>query len=309
MNLSVTAMTPRSTEDHDSCSRMALPPRIQSAFAQAVLRNLLVTSSALKDATNHAAAGNLTLPDALVDLGLMPERQAYRQLAEAAGLFFIDPTQIEPSPLALRLVPGSLVRRHALLPLAVDDRNLTYITTRPFDAEAKNAVAFASGRKAVPTLSCASDLRSALARIHSATPGFERVPTNAATTAKPVVLIADDEPITRALVQLLLDRDGYSVVEADNGERAVELATIHRPALMVMDLNMPQLNGYDAIAALRRTTEMDTTRIVVITAEDGPVVERHVLALGADDYIAKPFEPSVLTARIKALFARQRMAA
>jgi DNA-binding response OmpR family regulator len=76
-----------------------------------------------------------------------------------------------------------------------------------------------------------------------------------------------------------------------------------------MDLNMPQMDGYEAIQAIRRIPSAAKTPIVVVTGEDGAETERKVLALGADDYIVKPFEPTVLTARIKAVFGRQRLAA
>ena len=133
--------------------------------------------------------------------------------------------------------------------------------------------------------------------------------TRSRGAAKRPVLIADDEPITRTLVRLLLERDGYSVIEATTGRQAVDLALRHRPELIVMDLNMPEMDGYDAITEIRRTPGFAGTPIVVVTAEEGPEVERHVLTLGADDYIVKPFEPAVLTARVKAVFMRQRLAA
>ena len=123
------------------------------------------------------------------------------------------------------------------------------------------------------------------------------------------VLIADDEPITRTLVRLLLERDGYSVVEAENGHQAVELAVRHTPSLIVMDLNMPTMDGYEAISRIRRVPGLESTPIVVVTMEDSAKAADQVLALGADDYIMKPFEPSVLTARVKAAFRRQRLAA
>jgi CheY-like chemotaxis protein len=123
------------------------------------------------------------------------------------------------------------------------------------------------------------------------------------------VLIADDEPITRTLVRLLLERDGYSVLEAQNGQEAVGLAVSHIPSLIVMDLNMPKMDGYEAISQIRRVPGLEATPIVVVTMEDGARVADHVLSLGADDYIMKPFEPAVLTARVKAAFRRQRLAA
>jgi type II secretory ATPase GspE/PulE/Tfp pilus assembly ATPase PilB-like protein/ActR/RegA family two-component response regulator len=123
------------------------------------------------------------------------------------------------------------------------------------------------------------------------------------------VLIADDEPITRTLVRLLLERDGYSVIEAQDGQEAVDLAVQRAPSLIVMDLNMPKMNGYEAISQIRRVDGLGATPIVVVTMEDGARVADQVLALGADDYIMKPFEPAVLTARVKAAFRRQRLAA
>jgi CheY-like chemotaxis protein len=123
------------------------------------------------------------------------------------------------------------------------------------------------------------------------------------------VLIADDEPITRTLVKLLLERDGYTVMEAHNGREAVDLAVRQSPSLIVMDLNMPEMDGYEAISEIRHVDGLQHTPIVVVTTEDGPTIAQQVLALGADDYILKPFEPSVLTARVKAAFSRQHMAA
>jgi CheY-like chemotaxis protein len=123
------------------------------------------------------------------------------------------------------------------------------------------------------------------------------------------VLIADDEPITRTLVRLLLERDGYTVMEAQNGREAVDLAVRQMPSLIVMDLNMPEMDGYEAISEIRHVRGLEHTPIVVVTTEERPTIAQQVLALGADDYILKPFEPSVLTARVKAAFGRQHLAA
>jgi CheY-like chemotaxis protein len=104
------------------------------------------------------------------------------------------------------------------------------------------------------------------------------------------VLIVDDEATTRTLVRLLLERDGYHVLEAFNGQHALDLAATHDVDLVVMDLLMPELDGYGAILALRNQERHSATPIVVVTTEERPVVEKQVLDLGADDYILKPFE-------------------
>ncbi len=123
------------------------------------------------------------------------------------------------------------------------------------------------------------------------------------------VLVTDDEPITRMLVKVLLERDRYDVLEATNGQQAVEIAMRERPSLVLIDLNMPVMDGYEAIGSLRREFAMNALPIIVLTAEDGDSVERRVLELGADDYLIKPFEPAVLMARVNAVFRRLNLVA
>jgi len=123
------------------------------------------------------------------------------------------------------------------------------------------------------------------------------------------VLITDDEPITRMLVKLLLERENFEVLEAANGKQAVDIATRERPDLMIIDLNMPEMDGYEAIARLRRDITMATLPIMVLTSEEGPGVENRVLELGADDYIIKPFDPAVLLSRVHGVFRRLKVMA
>jgi type IV pilus assembly protein PilB len=123
------------------------------------------------------------------------------------------------------------------------------------------------------------------------------------------VLVTDDEPITRMLVKLLLEREHYEVLEASTGREAVEIAKRERPDLLLIDLNMPEMDGYQAIEQARKDQGLTSMPIVVLTSEEGPGVERRVLALGADDYILKPFDADVLLARVHAVFRRIAAAA
>jgi CheY-like chemotaxis protein len=118
------------------------------------------------------------------------------------------------------------------------------------------------------------------------------------------VLVADDEPITRMLVKLLLERDQYEVLEATNGRQAVEIAAREQPDLTLIDLNMPEMDGYEAIRRMRTDVSLATMPIIVLTGEEGPVIEHRVLELGADDYVVKPFERAVLRSRVHAAFRR-----
>lgn len=124
------------------------------------------------------------------------------------------------------------------------------------------------------------------------------------------VLVVDDDRITRMLVKLLIEKEGYEVLEGANGRQAIEIAIRERPDLLVMDLMMPDMDGYEAIERIRQNVALATLPIMILTAEDGPGIEERVLELGADDYVVKPFEAPVLISRVRAAFRRiQRTAA
>jgi type IV pilus assembly protein PilB len=124
------------------------------------------------------------------------------------------------------------------------------------------------------------------------------------------ILIVDDDRITRMLVKLLLEREGYEVLEGENGQQAVEIAHREHPDLVIIDLMMPEMDGYQAIEKIRSDLTLATLPVMVLTSEDGPGIELRVLELGADDYVIKPFEAPVLLSRVRATFRRlQRVAA
>jgi DNA-binding response OmpR family regulator len=114
----------------------------------------------------------------------------------------------------------------------------------------------------------------------------------------------DDDRITRMLVKLLIEKEGYEVLDGENGRQAIEIAVRERPDLLVMDLMMPDMDGYEAIARIRENVSLATLPIMVLTAENGPGIEERVLELGADDYVVKPFEAPVLISRVRAMFRR-----
>ena len=349
--------------------------------------------------------------------------------------------RIESSELAVRLVPEKVARRHLVVPIAVDNRLLTYATCAEYSPEADRDLGFASGRRtaavaatrsAVVTaldqcyprandldalgLSLRAGLRNAKAakqteaaaaiemctqilgravtvgasevqltcddngatlrylingvfeselRLPAADPIRDRfkimarvgvavrnrpqtgnfrltlkgkgtsaslstLPTDAAETivirmaghpaaatgglqpksgARSRIVIADDEPITRMLIKRVLERENFEVIEAENGDQAVALITRERPDLVLLDLNMPIMDGYEAIHHLRHNPSLTGLPIIVLTAEDGQTVERRVLTMGADDYMVKPFEGPVLLSRVNAVFSRVKMRA
>jgi DNA-binding response OmpR family regulator len=118
-----------------------------------------------------------------------------------------------------------------------------------------------------------------------------------------LVLLVDDEPHILELAQLYLERDGFRVVTAADGHAALERAERENPALMVLDLMLPGLDGYEVCKRVRARFDLP---ILMLTARDDDIDKIIGLELGADDYLTKPFNPRELVARIKAILRRSR---
>jgi CheY-like chemotaxis protein len=115
---------------------------------------------------------------------------------------------------------------------------------------------------------------------------------------QPLVLVADDDEDVRELVVFRLERAGYEVITAGDGEEAVQLALTRRPRVCVIDVMMPKLDGYQVTERLRASGELAGAAILLLTASVQEASVDRGFAAGADDYIKKPFSPAELVDRI-----------
>ena len=119
-------------------------------------------------------------------------------------------------------------------------------------------------------------------------------------STRPLVLVADDDPDILALVRFRLEREGYDVVSAPDGQAALELALDHTPDLAVLDVMMPRLDGYEVTRRLREHEPTKAMPIILLTARVGESDLERGFELGADDYVTKPFSPQMLRQRVQA---------
>ena len=118
---------------------------------------------------------------------------------------------------------------------------------------------------------------------------------------EPVILIAEDDADIRRLLRLYLEGEGFRVLEADNGASALALARERTPDMAILDVMMPEMNGFELTRALRRYSDVP---ILILSARSQDNDKILGLNLGADDYIAKPFNPVEIVARVKAQLRR-----
>jgi DNA-binding response OmpR family regulator len=120
--------------------------------------------------------------------------------------------------------------------------------------------------------------------------------------ASELILLVDDEPSIVQLARMYFEREGFRTHEVGDGESALEAVTKHRPALIVLDVMLPKLDGFEVCRRLRASGNQ--TPIIMLTARDEDIDKILGLELGADDYLTKPFNPRELTARAKAILRR-----
>ena len=122
--------------------------------------------------------------------------------------------------------------------------------------------------------------------------------------AKEKILIVDDEEHIIELLKFNLLNAGYDVFTANNGIDAVKIAKVEKPGLLLLDLMLPGIDGFDVCKEIKRDNDMKKTSIIMLTAKGEELDKILGLELGADDYITKPFSVRELLARVKAVLRR-----
>ena len=120
------------------------------------------------------------------------------------------------------------------------------------------------------------------------------------------VLLVDDEDSLRKVMRDLLERDGYLVTEARDGVQALDQVYRVGPDIIVLDLNLPGLDGYGVLSHLRSRPATANIPVIVLTAKGDEDNEVRVFELGADDFLTKPFRARALSARLEAVLGRRR---
>lgn len=120
------------------------------------------------------------------------------------------------------------------------------------------------------------------------------------------ILVVDDEPKLLELVRWILERNGFEVIEAQNGREAIERVQDELPSLVLLDVMMPDMNGFETLREIRKFSNVP---VIMLTVQASEADKVHGLELGADDYVTKPFSHRELVSRIRAVLRRSQMPA
>jgi two-component system OmpR family response regulator len=128
-------------------------------------------------------------------------------------------------------------------------------------------------------------------------------PAEEACAMAGTVLVVDDDPHIREVIRFALDKSGFQTCEAVDGSDALKKFADRKPDLIVLDINMPELDGLDVCRAIRRSSDIP---ILFLSSRDEEVDRIVGLEIGGDDYVSKPFSPRELVARVKVILKRLR---
>ena len=120
------------------------------------------------------------------------------------------------------------------------------------------------------------------------------------------ILVADDEPAIRTMLEVILSADGHEIVAVADGKTALEYLQTHTPDVMLLDINMPYMDGFEICSRVKRIKRLRNTPVVLLTALDDDQTRDHAKLVGADDIVSKPLSGKNLRGRITHLInARQ----
>ncbi|MCB9431811.1 MAG: response regulator transcription factor [Ardenticatenaceae bacterium] len=129
----------------------------------------------------------------------------------------------------------------------------------------------------------------------------ETIPSTLEDSIPKLILIVDDESRMRRFIRMNMELEGYQVIEADNGIKALDQIRQHNPDLLIMDVMMPEMDGFETLRLVR---EISTVPVILLTVKSDEEDKTRGLDLGADDYVTKPFSPRELSSRVGAVLRR-----
>jgi len=256
----------------------------------------IITERVLLEALKKQKGSGKRLGQILEEMGHVSEKDIAVALARQFGLKTVSglagyyfPEQV------LKLVAGDSVLKNFIFPLKLEDKTLYLAMANPLDMEILNSLSFRTGLQIVPCVTTPEEIMAAANRHYLVQTGKE-TPLGRSILK---ILVVEDQDLIRYSIATFLQKEGYEVVLAANGVEGLEFAFQQHLHLIITDLVMPQLDGYEMFRALRKNAMTRDIPVIALSAKASADEEAMLLDQGYFDFIAKPINSVRLTARVR----------
>lgn len=254
----------------------------------------VVSEIVLQSALEKQKGTNKRLGLVLEEMGVISEKDIAAALSRQFGYKNVRDFARYAFPAELlALIDVEHALRSMIFPLKQEDKTLYLAMMNPLDMETIDNVAFRTGLRIVPCVTTAHDIQEAVNRHYMR--AAEPVETGDWWT----VLVVDDQEMVRLAIVAALRKEGYTLLQADNGAEGLKVALQQKPHLIITDTVMPRMDGYEMFRALRANAATRALPVIALSSKAAAEEEAKLLDMGYFDFVAKPINPVRLVARVR----------
>ncbi|MHB1400267.1 MAG: response regulator [Trichloromonadaceae bacterium] len=266
-------------------------------FGEILLEAKVISESALQAALEEQRGINKRLGHILEEMGVVSENDIALALARQFGFKYVQNLAKDRIPdEVLALVDSEMALKRTIFPLRRDRSTLSVAMVNPLDQDTVNIISFKTGLGVEPCVTTYQEIQAAI-HLHYLS-GCPNVASQESSTGW-TILVVDDQQMVRSAILAALKQGGYKAVEAENGVDGLKLASQLLPHLILTDIVMPRMDGYEMFRALQSFNGTKTIPVIALSSQSDPEEESNLLDMGFFDYLPKPVNSVRLLARIK----------
>jgi CheY-like chemotaxis protein len=266
-------------------------------IGEILLEGGVLTETLLEQALQRQKGRGRRIGEILEEMGVASDRHIAAALARQFSLKTVRgiADNLFPDNL-LKLVPGDQALKNLIFPLKVDKKTLFLAMANPLDLETLDYLMFRTGLGIIPCVATPAEIREAIQKHYFREEQEDQ-------TEGWTILVVEDQELARAAILAALSNEGYHTLAAANGAEGLHLACRRLPHLIVADILMPRMDGYDMFRGLKADPNTRSIPVIALSAKAAAEEEARLLEMGFLDFVAKPVNPVRLSARVKKALA------
>lgn len=265
-------------------------------FGEILVEANVVSEDVLTRALERQRGTGRRLGQVLEELGVVTEKDIAVVLARQFGFKTVaNIARASFTPELLAFVGAEAALSKLIFPLKQEANSLYLAMVNPLDIEVIDNLSFRTGLRIIPCVTTPTEIQAAVNRHYYDKTENQVKEADAWWT----ILVVDDQELVRSAIVAALKRQGYNLLEAENGADGVKLAVQQKPHLIISDTVMPRMDGYEMFRTLKSNAQTKQIPIIALSSKSSAEEEAKLLDMGYHDFIAKPINPLRLVARVK----------